>query len=192
MNLAANNVHKVSFEPTPNPQTLRFSAQQSFNEFPANFASAQETTISPLARKLFGFPWCQAVYVGRDFVTVTKAEWVQWEIIAEPLANLIEEHLNSGQPAVAPMSETSGDAAAGTAGDNPDVQRIKKILDEEIRPMVAQDGGDIVFSRFEHGIVYLHMQGSCAGCPSSTMTLKMGIESRLMEAIPSVKEVVSI
>jgi Fe-S cluster biogenesis protein NfuA len=188
MNQAPNAVHKVSFEPTPNPHTLRFSTHQVFNEFSANFTSAQETTISPLARKLFGFPWCQAVYVGRDFVTVTKADWVQWEIIAEPLANLIEEHLNSGQPAVAPLSESSGTSA----GDNAEVQRIKKILDEEIRPMVAQDGGDIVFSRFEHGIVYLHMQGSCAGCPSSTMTLKMGIEARLMEAVPAVKEVVAI
>lgn len=192
MNQARPAPHKVSFEPTPNPHTLRFSAQQVFNEFPANFTSSQETTISPLARKLFGFPWCQGVYVGRDFVTVTKADWVEWDIIAEPLANLIEEHLNSGQPAVAPLSEATGTNAASNSADSAEILRIKKILDEEIRPMVAQDGGDIVFSRFEHGIVYLHMQGSCAGCPSSTMTLKMGIEARLMEAIPAVKEVVAI
>lgn len=177
----------VRAEQTPNPQTMRFVTNQALTSNPAEFKTAQETTASPLAKKLFGFPWTAGVFIGRDFVTVTKQDWVDWETLAEPLASLIQEHLERGETVMHDVA-----TQASSANDSEDVRRIKEILDKDIRPTVAQDGGDIVFSKFEDGIVYLFMQGSCAGCPSSTMTLKMGIEGRLKEAVASVREVVSI
>ena len=202
----------VRFETTPNPQTLRFTADEvlatlsgkSFTERPVEFKNAAEAQFSPLAKKLFGFPWAAGVYIGRDFITVTKQDWVDWDIIAEPLAGLIEEHLESGAPIVnaAKAVDTSGamtsgvvdasDKSVAQAGDSAAIIEIKRVLNEEIRPMVAQDGGDVEFAKYEDGVVYLHMRGSCAGCPSSTMTLKMGIETRLQEAVPEIREVVSI
>jgi len=190
---------KVRFETTPNPQTLRFSAPSLQSDRTADFKSPTEAQFAPLPKKLFGFPWCAGVFVGRDFMTVTKQDWVDWDIIAEPLANLIEEHLVSGQPvlpaaapassATHPTSQTNGSAPSPSASS---VETIIRVLNEEIRPMVAQDGGDVVFAKYEDKVVYLHMQGSCAGCPSSTMTLKMGIETRLKEAVPEIVEVVAI
>lgn len=188
------NAPTVRFETTPNPQTLRFSVETTLTDTPVEFKTATEAQFSPLAKKLFGFPWAAGVYVGRDFVTVTKQDWVDWDVIAEPLAGLIEEHLESGQPVVAPRP-TAADGNAATAadpGDSAQVTEIKRVLNEEIRPMVAQDGGDVTFAKFENGIVYVNMQGSCAGCPSSTMTLKMGIEARLKDAVPEIVEVVAV
>jgi Fe-S cluster biogenesis protein NfuA len=184
---ATSSTIYVRAEQTPNPQTLRFVTNMSLTDHPAEFKSAQETSTAPLARKLFGFPWTAGVFIGRDFVTVTKQEWVEWETLAEPLAGLIQEHLERGETIMHTPSvqESSTD-------DSTDVQMIKKILNEEIRPAVAMDGGDIVFHKYEDGVVYLFMQGSCAGCPSSTMTLKMGIETRLKESVPGIRDVVAM
>lgn len=177
----------VRAEMTPNPQTLRFVTNRTLSEHTAEFKNAKETSTSPLAKKLFGFPWTSGVFIGKDFVTVTKQDWVDWETLAEPLASLIQEHIERGEPV---LHESVKQEAQ--SNDSPDVVRIKQVLDQEIRPSVALDGGDIVFHKFEAGIVYLFMQGSCAGCPSSTLTLKQGIEVRLKEAVPSVIEVVSM
>jgi Fe-S cluster biogenesis protein NfuA len=214
---AAMSAPKVRFESTPNPQTFRFSLIDSdmvFAETPIAYNSAAEAQFAPLAKKLFGFPWASGVYVGRDFITVTKQDWVDWDIIAEPLAGLIEEHIESGAPIVSASAASSGSgtSSSGTSEsqstgststggsarhavnpqDSSAIVLIKRVLDNEIRPMVAQDGGDVVFSKYEDQVVYLQMQGSCAGCPSSTMTLKMGIETRLKEALPEIREVVSV
>lgn len=177
----------VRAEMTPNPQTLRFVTNCELTETPTDYKTAQETSQAPLARKLFGFPWTSGVFIGRDFVAVTKQDWVDWETLTEPLAGLIQEHLERGEVVMHPPA-----VEAVVADDSADVAAIKKVLNEEIRPAVAQDGGDVVFHKFEDGIVYLFMQGACAGCPSSTMTLKMGIETRLKEAVPSIREVVSM
>ncbi len=177
----------VRFEATPNPQTLKFTVSQQLTTAPADFKSAAESSRSPLAKKIFGFPWCDGVFVGQDFVTVTKQDWVDWEVLAEPLAGLIAEHLDRGETV---LHEAA--AAEESANDSEVVRAIKKILNEEIRPAVALDGGDIVFSKYEGHIVYLFMQGSCSGCPSSTFTLKEGIEARLKNAIPEIKEVVAL
>lgn len=178
----------VRAEMTPNPQTLRFVTNQVLTEQPTEFKKANDAISAPLARKLFGFPWTDSVFIGRDFVAVTKQDWVDWETLAEPLAGLIQEHLESGEMVMQPHTADG----ASTSEDSADVAQIKAILDNEIRPAVALDGGDIVFHKFEDGIVYLFMQGACAGCPSSTMTLKQGIEARLKNAVPSIREVVSM
>jgi Fe-S cluster biogenesis protein NfuA len=177
----------VRFEATPNPQTLKFTVGQTLTETPSEFKTVKDTTRSPLAKKLFGFPWCDGVFIGRDFVTVTKQDWVDWDVLAEPLSGLIAEHIERGEPILHKAVE-----AEPTADDTPVVQHIKKILNDEIRPAVALDGGDIIFHKYENNVVYLMMQGSCAGCPSSTITLKEGIENRLRNEIPEIKEVVSI
>ncbi len=146
------------------------------------------TESSPLAAKIFGFPWTAAVYVGEDFVTVTKQDWVDWDILASPLAGLLGEHVESGQPILIKL-EASLDE---DQHDSDVVKHIKRILQNEIKPVVALDGGDIVFGKYENNILYVHMKGSCSGCPSSQATLKDGIEVRMKELIPEVKEVVAI
>jgi Fe-S cluster biogenesis protein NfuA len=128
------------------------------------------------------------VFLGSDFITVTKTDAVAWDHIKPAILGAIMEHVQSGQPAIGAGAVSAGHAAH----DGPDadiVNQIKELLDTRVRPAVAQDGGDITFHGFDRGVVYLHMQGACAGCPSSTMTLKMGIENLLRHYIPEVLEV---
>ena len=179
----------VFYEATPNPNSMKFICTEMIADESVNFAAAGEAARSPLARKIFGFPWAAGVYIGPNFVTVTKQDWVDWQVLAEPLAGLIQEHIESREPVL------TGDLADNTPddeNDSPAVRTIKQILREEIRPAVAMDGGDIVFDRYEDGRVFLHMQGACSGCPSSAMTLKEGIESRLKQVVPEIVEVVSV
>ena len=178
------------FEATPNPATLKFPLGRVVTQEPFDCTSALEAERSPLAAKIFGFPWTASVYVGTDFITVTKHDWVDWNVLAEPLAGLIREHLDRGEPIVIELtSHGSNDA---DENDSPLVRQIKEVLHREIRPVVALDGGDIVFSHYENQVVHLHMRGSCAGCPSSSATLKDGIEVRLRELFPEIREVVSV
>lgn len=188
----AANSHQVRFESTPNPATLKFPLGRTVTEEGFDCASPMEAERSPLASKIFGFPWTASVYVGSDFVTVTKHDWVDWSVLAEPLAGLIQEHLERGEPVVVERAAGAGGDNDISENDEPIVKQIKEVLNREIRPVVALDGGDIVFNRFEDNVVYLHMRGACAGCPSSAATLKDGIEVRLKEVFPEIREVVSI
>ncbi len=181
---------KVSFETTPNPATLKFNLPFEVTTVGFECANAQDTDRSPLASKIFGFPWTQSVFVGPNYLTITKQDWVDWNVLAEPLSGLIQEHLDRGEPVVVEvqnMPDTESDE-----NDSPIVKEIKSLLNREIRPVVALDGGDITFAKFEDDVVYLKMKGACAGCPSSQATLKDGIEVRMKEAFPQIKEVVAI
>ncbi len=183
----------VFYEATPNPQSMKFIITAQIAHESLNIANASEATRSPLAQKILGFPWAAGVFIGPNFVTISKQEWVDWDVIAEPLSELIKEHLQRGEPVLLPApAEASAAAAEEDANDSPVIKQIKKILNEEIRPAVAMDGGDITFQKYENGRVHLHMQGACAGCPSSAYTLKEGIETRLKELIPEIQEVVSV
>ncbi len=182
---------KIAYESTPNPATLKFNLPFQVTSQGFEVPSAQETERSPLAAKIFGFPWTSSVFIGPDFVTVTKQDWVDWEILAEPLSRLIQEHLDAREPIVVEVAHLAT-ANDEDPNDSPLVKEIKQTINREIRPVVALDGGDIVFNRYENQIVYLHMKGSCAGCPSSQATLKDGIEGRLKELYPEIKEVVAI
>jgi Fe-S cluster biogenesis protein NfuA len=189
--------YSVFYEATPNPQSMKFIVTAMISQESANFTNAAEAKRSPLATKLLGFPWAAGVFIGPTFVTVTKQEWVDWDVIAEPLSELIKEHLMRGEPVIEAGSErqyiSNGDSSTeDSETDTPVVRQIKKILREEIRPAVAMDGGDITFSKYEDNRVYLHMQGACNGCPSSAFTLKEGIETRLRDAIPEIQEVIAI
>ncbi len=178
----------IQTESTPNPATLKFLPGQTvLDAGTADFPAAEAAGASPLAQRVFAVTGVTAVFFGTDFVTVTKADSVEWDHIKPSILGAIMEHYQSGQPVMEGAA-----AAAHAAHDGPDsqiVNQIKDLLDTRVRPAVAQDGGDITFHGFERGVVYLHMQGACAGCPSSTLTLKMGIENLLKHYIPEVTEV---
>ena len=154
----------------------------------ADFTTPEAAASSPLATRLFAVQGVTAVFFGLDFVTVTKADDAEWDHLKPALLGAIMEHFQSGQPVMEGENTSSGHAEH-TGEDGEIVGQIKELLDTRVRPAVAQDGGDITFHGFDRGIVYLHMQGACAGCPSSTLTLKMGIENLLRHYIPEVIEV---
>ena len=179
----------IQTESTPNPATLKFLPGQTVLEAgTADFPSADAAASSPLAKRIFAVEGVTAVFFGSDFITVTKLDATEWDHIKPSLLGAIMEHYQSGQAVIDGETKASGHADH----DGPDsaiVSQIKELLDTRVRPAVAQDGGDITFHGFDRGIVYLHMQGACAGCPSSTLTLKMGIENLLRHYIPEVIEV---
>jgi Fe-S cluster biogenesis protein NfuA len=184
----------VSLEFTPNPNTLKFVVNRTLLETgAANFTSADKTETSPLAKKLFSVGGVTGVMIGRNFVTVSKGETGDWELIHQNVMDTVTRHLEAGEPAVLKTEGTSAGAPTAHTSATGEIEtKIRQILDEEIRPAVAMDGGDITFDKYLDGVVYLFLQGACSGCPSSTMTLKINIESRLRKAIPEIKEVVSI
>ncbi len=180
----------IQTESTPNPATLKFlPGREVLSAGTVDFPSADTADRSPLASRLFQIQGVDRVFFGSDFITVTKAEGVEWPHVKPAILGAIMEHFTSGAPVldhgrapeIRPADEDSPDA--------PIVKKVKELLDTRVRPAVAQDGGDITFYGFEKGVVYLHMQGACAGCPSSTITLKMGIENLLRHYIPEVVEV---
>jgi Fe-S cluster biogenesis protein NfuA len=180
----------IQTESTPNPATLKFLPGRSVLETgTADFPNAEAGAKSPLAARIFATEGVTGVFFGTDFVTVTKAADVDWSHIKPAILGAIMEHFQSGQPVLDGAESGSAGHAAHDGPDSDIVNQIKELLDTRVRPAVAQDGGDITFHGFDRGIVYLHMQGACAGCPSSTLTLKMGIENLLRHYIPEVLEV---
>lgn len=180
----------IQTESTPNPATLKFLPGRTVLDLgTADFPSANTAGKSPLASRIFTVSGVTGVFFGTDFVTVTKAEGIDWAHIKPAILGAIMEHFQSGAPVIEGAAP-AGDGHADHSGPDSDiVKQIKELLDTRVRPAVAQDGGDITFHGFDRGVVYLHMQGACAGCPSSTLTLKMGIENLLRHYIPEVTEV---
>ena len=180
----------IQTESTPNPATLKFLPGQTVLDMgTADFPSADGASASPLASRLFSVNGVKGVFFGHDFVTVTKDDGTDWDHLKPSILGAIMEHFQSGDPVMAGDAQASSGHAEHTGEDGEIVGQIKELLDSRVRPAVAQDGGDITFHGFERGVVYLHMQGACAGCPSSTLTLKMGIENLLRHYIPEVTEV---
>lgn len=181
----------IQTETTPNPATLKFLPGETvLGSGTADFPTPETGAASPLARRIFAVDGVTGVFLGRDFVTVTKADHVPWDHLKPSVLGAIMEHFQSGAPAIEGAAADTGGHVAHEAGPDAEiVVQIKELLDTRVRPAVAQDGGDITFHGFDRGIVYLHMQGACAGCPSSTLTLKMGIENLLRHYIPEVVEV---
>ena len=178
----------IQTERTPNPATLKFlPGVPVMPSGTANFSAAAEAQKSPLAVGLFGVEGIIGVFLGADFVTVTKMDDKDWDIMKPQILGAIMEHFQSGSAVI------EEDADSGDDDDLDGIaQQIKELIDTRVRPAVAQDGGDIIFKGFEDGVVLLHMQGACAGCPSSTATLKNGIENMLRHYIPEVTEVRAI
>lgn len=180
----------IQTESTPNPATMKFLPGQTvLTQGTMDFRDANDATASPLATRLFEIDAVNGVFFGTDFITVTKSEASEWAHIKPSILGAIMEHYQSGAPVIV-EGEASRTAHADNSGpDKEIIDQIVELLDTRVRPAVAQDGGDITFHGFERGVVYLHMQGACAGCPSATMTLKMGIENLLRHYIPDVTEV---
>lgn len=180
----------IQTEPTPNPETLKFIPGQPvvFGAQPLALTSAEEAiTRSPLARRLFAIDGVASVFLGADFITVTRSGGRDWQVLKPMLLGAIMDHFTSGEPVLSPHEE-----GAATEGEDEVVVQIRDLIDTRVRPMVARDGGDIVFHEFRDGVVYLNMKGSCSGCPSSTMTLKNGIENLLKHFVPEVRSVQAV
>jgi Fe-S cluster biogenesis protein NfuA len=186
----------IQTETTPNPSTLKFLPGRSLMQNGTlEIRDAHAAERSPLAKRLFAIPGVTGVFYGYDFVSVTKADG-EWQHMKPAILGAIMEHFMSGDPLL--LDETATDAAHESEGeffeesDKQTVETIKELLETRIRPAVAGDGGDIVFRGFRDGIVYLAMQGSCSGCPSSTATLKNGVQNLLRHFLPDVREVQAV
>lgn len=179
----------IEVEPTPNPATLKFLPGQTVMEQgTANFPTAEIAESSPLAKALFDQAPVANVFYGWNFVSVTKADDADWDALKPQVLTILMQHFSSD----APLFVSAAPKAAEVEDDPADAQivsTIKDLLDQRVRPAVAQDGGDILYHGYKDGIVYLNMQGACAGCPMSTATLKSGIENLLRYYIPEVTEV---
>lgn len=179
----------IETETTPNPATLKFLPGRAvMAQGTANFIDAEAATRSPLAMRLFDLEGVTGVFFGADFVTITKDDGASWQQLKPGVLGVIMEHFTSGQ---ALLFNTAAPVPEGAADETDDevVTQIKELLETRVRPAVAQDGGDIIFEAYADGVVYLQMHGSCQGCPSSTATLKAGIENMLRHYIPEVVEV---
>ena len=171
---------------TPNPASLKFTVDRPLIEGrTAQFRTAEEAAESSLGRRIWGLGRITGIFVAANFVTVSREDPEAWPEEAKRIGMAIREHVWSGEPVVPKGSKQAGGPAS-------DVERkIQQVL-EEIRPYVQGDGGDIIYAGYEDGVVRVVMQGACAGCPSSTATLRMGIETRLKEMVPEVRELVAI
>jgi Fe-S cluster biogenesis protein NfuA len=177
----------IETEGTPNPATLKFlPGSDVMGTGTADFASSASAERSPLASAIFGLPGVARVFLGSDFITVTKTDETTWATLKPQVLGAIVEHFVAGRPMV---EGGNGDAASEeevAPEDEEIVAQIKELLDTRVRPAVAGDGGDIVFRGYREGVVRLHMQGACSGCPSSRATLKHGIENMLRHYVPEV------
>jgi Fe-S cluster biogenesis protein NfuA len=183
----------IQTEATPNPEVLKFlPGREVLGEGAREFRDAEDAAVSPLATALFALDGVQKVYFGPDFLTVGKVDERDWSHLKAPILAAIMDHYTAGRPLMNDASQTGHDED-GVYDDETQqiVTEIKELLDSRIRPAVAQDGGDIVFSRFEPdtGVVWLNMRGACSGCPSSTATLKAGVENMLRHYVPEVTRV---
>jgi Fe-S cluster biogenesis protein NfuA len=185
----------IETEPTPNPATLKFLPGRTVMDAGTrDFATPEEAEASPLADALFGLGDVTGVFFGRDFVSVTAAPGVEWHMLKPDVLAILMDHFSAQMPLFrAPSAGFSVPAAEETFEEDPAdaeiVAQIKDLIDTRVRPAVANDGGDIIYRGFDKGKVYLRMQGACAGCPSSSATLKNGIEQLLRYYVPEVTEV---
>ena len=180
----------IQTEATPNPATLKFLPGKAvLDSGTKDFRDPAAAATSPLATALFSIGGVTGVFLGSDFVTITKSDDKDWQHLKPAVLGAIMEHYVSGMPV---LRESASDSASSEDYDESDseiVTTIKDLLETRVRPAVAQDGGDITFQSYRDGIVFLHMRGACSGCPSSTATLKNGIENLLRHFVPEVHEV---
>ena len=175
----------IETEGTPNPATLKFLPGRTVMAAgTADFAQPDAASRSPLATALFDLPGVARVFLGADFVTVTKTDAITWQALKPQVLGAVMEHFLAGRPVIEGEADVLAEDVAPE--DAEIVEQIKELLDTRVRPAVAGDGGDIVFRGYRDGVVRLHMQGACSGCPSSSATLKHGIESMLRHYIPEV------
>jgi Fe-S cluster biogenesis protein NfuA len=189
LHIQLGNPMFIQTEATPNPLTLKFiPGVPVMGSGTAFLTSPTEAKSSPLAEALFSIEGVTAVFLGSDFITVTRQEAESWETLKPLLLTAIMDHFVAGKPVTL---ETAG-STASDENDSDLVKQIKELIETRVRPAVAQDGGDIIFRGFHDGIVQLELHGSCSGCPSSTVTLKNGIENMLKHYVPEVVAVEAV
>ena len=180
----------IQTEQTPNPQTLKFlPGKVVMEDGTAFYQNLEEASNSPFAKRLFQVDGVNGVFFGSDFITITKSDSIDWQVMKPLVLGSIMDHYNSGDVTINKEEKNDNSSLKVEETDTDIVKQIKELLDTRVRPAVAMDGGDIIYDSFKDGIVYLHMQGACSGCPSSTATLKMGIENMLKHYVPEVQEV---
>jgi Fe-S cluster biogenesis protein NfuA len=180
----------IQTETTPNPSTLKFiPGENVLGSGTANFNNKEDAAKSPLAQALFMINNVDAVFLGSDFISVTKKENTNWDSLKTEVLTTIMEHFVAGKPI---MLEVGAKVESHSEADSEVVKQIKELIETRVRPSVAQDGGDIIFHGFENGVVKLEMHGACSGCPSSSVTLKNGIENMLKHYIPEVESVEAV
>lgn len=177
-------------ESTPNPETMKFVMNRMLTHDIKEYKNVDETSNSPLATALFGFPFIKGVFFSNNFVTITKTTDTSWDDVMLEIKEYLRQYIQS-EKLVFNATETTAPKATVNAEDTEDIAKIKQLLDTYVKPAVEMDGGNIIFRSYEDGIVTLGMQGSCSGCPSSTITLKSGIEGLLKRMMPEIKEVVA-
>jgi Fe-S cluster biogenesis protein NfuA len=187
----------IQTEATPNPSTIKFLPGQAvMASGTRDFASFEEAEASPLAAAIFSTGDVEGVFFGRDFISVTAAPGAEWRDLKPQVIEVLLDHFASGAPLFRAGSAADIRVADEDLGDAPEdaeiVEQIRELIDTRVRPAVAQDGGDIVYRGFRGGTVFLALQGACSGCPSSTMTLKHGIESLLKHYVPEVEAVEAV
>lgn len=195
--MAHMTVMLIETETTPNPATLKFLPGRTVMDAGTrDFATPEEAEASPLADALFAIGDVTGVFFGRDFVSVTAAPGVDWRDLKPEVLSLLLDHFTAQMPLFKPAAAGFSVPAEDSFDDDPAdadiVDQIKELIETRVRPAVAGDGGDIVYRGFREGKVYLKMQGACAGCPSSTATLKNGIEGLLRHYVPEVTEVLAV
>lgn len=182
----------IQTEATPNPATLKFIPGKTvLEDGTADFRARDAAKASPLAQRLFDIDGVEGVFLGSDFISVTKGG-ADWQHLKPMILGAIMEHYLSGAATVEGHGANDDEAGTYDPKDAEVVSTIKELLETRVRPAVAQDGGDIIFSGFRDGVVYLHMRGACSGCPSSTATLRHGIENLLRHFCPEVQEVQAV
>jgi Fe-S cluster biogenesis protein NfuA len=182
----------IQTEATPNPSTLKFIPGKTvLEDGTADFRTKSDATGSPLAARIFDIDGVDGVFLGSDFISVTKGE-IEWQHLKPMVLGAIMEHYVSGQSTLGAQGTNDNEGGSFDPADADTVQTIKELLETRVRPAVAQDGGDITFAGFRSGVVYLHMRGACAGCPSSTATLRHGIENLLKHFCPDVQSVEAV
>lgn len=182
----------IQTEETPNPAALKFLPGRTVLESGvADFATREAAERSPLGRLLFEIDGVAGVFLGSDFITVIKSQDKTWQVLKPMVLGAVMDHFTSGAPVMEGAAEESAEFADEGA-DADVISQIKELIDTRVRPAVAQDGGDIVYKGFKNGTVYLNLRGSCASCPSSTATLKMGVENMLRHYVPEVLQVEAI
>tara|TARA_Y100000768_G_scaffold206611_1_gene155721 strand:- start:40 stop:603 length:564 start_codon:yes stop_codon:yes gene_type:complete len=180
----------IQTEQTPNPKTLKFLPGKPVMENgTAFFQTIDEGNNSPLAKRLFKVEGVEGVFLGSDFITITKAQSTDWQVLKPLVLGSIMDHYNSGDETINTVEKNQNTSLQTDENDSDIVKQIKELLDTRVRPAVAMDGGDIIYDSYKDGVVFLQMQGACSGCPSSTATLKMGIENMLKHYVPEVQEV---
>ena len=183
----------IQTEETPNPSTLKFlPGREVLPNGSMDFRSEQDAKKSPLAEALFNVDGVVGVFLSDDFITITKRDDKDWHLMKPGLLGVIMEHFTANRPVIISDDENSKSGSSVQDEDEDIVSQIKELLYTRVRPAVAQDGGDIVFEDFTDGTVTVQMRGACAGCPSSTATLKMGIENMLKHYHEEIKEVVEV